>query len=81
MAIRRQSSTWSMSLKGQVYVGDGSSFADKTEEMDFIAFGLVEKYLRCGKPKKVEMIGNISVKHFHGEGKAAVRDPDFEPVG
>ena len=81
MAIRRQSSTWSMSLKGQVYVGDGSSFADKTEEMDFIAFGLVEKYLRCGKPKKVEMIGNISVKHFHGKVKPQFEILDFEPVG
>ena len=65
-------------FKRPVYVGDGSSFADKTEEMDFIAFGLTEKYLRCGKPKKVEMIGNISVKHFHGKTKPQFEIIDFE---
>ena len=67
-------------FKKPVYVGDGSSFADKTEEMDFIAFGLTEKYLQCGKPKKVEMIGNISVKYFHGKIKPQFEILDFESV-
>lgn len=67
-------------FKKPMAIGDGAGFVDRTDEMDFIAFGLLDKYMAYGQPAQAELIGNISLKHYNGKTKPQFEILDFKPV-